>query len=173
MPQSNGKAHFYYSLMRGWEEGREFSHSRPRDGVSAPSYVEVPQDVSHHREIETELRSLGYEFQHQRKRWRVWWYTNYVPAFSPDLHEGDEEADDTPAPNPGRANDGHHPKAAILGDFFAVARRSKAKPRPLALRRSGPSSNVESAHKGRARVRGQQQQQPQRRPSTRGRGPRL
>ena len=71
-----------------------------------------------------------------------------MPAFSPDLHEDNKEADYTPAPSPQRANGGHHPGAATLGDFFGVARRSKAKPRPLALRRSGPSSDVESAHRG-------------------------
>ena len=103
-------------LMRGLEEGREFRHSRPEDGVGAPCYVEVHEDVSHHREIESELRSLGYKFQHERKRWREWRDTNYVPAFRPDLHEDDKEADNTPAPSPQRPNGGHQPGAATLGD---------------------------------------------------------
>ena len=55
----------------------------------------------------------------------------------------------TPAPSPQRANGGHHPGHATLGDFIQVAKQTQAKPRPLLLRKSGPSSNVESAHRGR------------------------
>ena len=59
----------------------------------------------------------------------------------------------TPAPSPQRANDGHHPGHATLGDFMEVAKQTKAKPRPLLLRPqqapAGPSSEVESAHRGR------------------------
>ena len=52
-----------------------------------------------------------------------------------------------PAPN--RASGGHHPGHTTLGDFLEVAKKTKAKPRPLHLRKSGPSSDVESAHRGR------------------------
>ena len=55
----------------------------------------------------------------------------------------------TPAPNPQRASGGHHPGHTTLGDFLEVAKKAKAKPRPLHLRKSGPSSDVESAHRGR------------------------
>ena len=55
----------------------------------------------------------------------------------------------TPAPGPQRANVGHHPGDATLGDFIEVAKQTNAKPRPLLLRKSGPSSDVESAHRGR------------------------
>ena len=45
------------------------------------------------------------------------------------------------------------PGHATLGDFIQVARQTKAKPRPLLLRPqqapAGPSSDVESAHRGR------------------------
>ena len=55
----------------------------------------------------------------------------------------------TPAPSPQRASGGHHPRHTTLGDFLEVAKKAKAKPRQLHLRKSGPSSDVESAHRGR------------------------
>ena len=55
----------------------------------------------------------------------------------------------TPAHSPQQANGGHHPGHTTLGDFLEVAKQAKAKPRPLLLRKSGPSSDVESAHRGR------------------------
>ena len=55
----------------------------------------------------------------------------------------------TPGHNPQRANGGHHPGHTTLGDFLEVAKQAKAKPCPLLLRKSGPSSDVESAHCGR------------------------
>ena len=55
----------------------------------------------------------------------------------------------TPAHSPQRAGGGHHPGHTTLGDFLEVAKHTKAKPRPLLLRKSGPSSDVESAHRGR------------------------
>ena len=55
----------------------------------------------------------------------------------------------TPAPSPQRASGGHHPGHTTLGDFLEVAKKAKAKPRQLHLRNSGPSSDVESAHRGR------------------------
>ena len=55
----------------------------------------------------------------------------------------------TPAHSPQRANGGHHPGHTTLGDFLEVAKQAKAKPRPLLLRKSGHSSDVESAHLGR------------------------
>ena len=102
--------------------------------------MEIREDANHHREIEAELQALGYEYAWQRKRWRVW-------RDGPDLHTEDRLAEEPSAPSPGKG--GHHPGAATVGDFMAVARRSKAKPaRPLHLKRSGPSSDVESAHRG-------------------------
>ena len=55
----------------------------------------------------------------------------------------------TQAHSPQRANGGHHPGHATLGDFMEVAKQTKAKPRPLLLRKSDPSSDVESAHRRR------------------------
>ena len=55
----------------------------------------------------------------------------------------------TPAPSPQRATDGHLPGHTTLGDFLEVAKKAKAKPRPLHLRKSGPSSDVELAYRGR------------------------
>ena len=55
----------------------------------------------------------------------------------------------TPAPSPRRASGGHHPGHTTLGDFLQVAKHAKAKPRQLHLRKSGPSSDVEVAGRGR------------------------
>ena len=55
----------------------------------------------------------------------------------------------TPARSPQQANGGHHPGHTTLGDFLEVAKRAKAKPRQLHLRKSCPSSDMESAHRGR------------------------
>ena len=55
----------------------------------------------------------------------------------------------TPAPSPQRASGGHHPGHTTLGDFLEVVKQAKAKPRQLHLRKSGPCSDVESAHRGR------------------------
>ena len=55
----------------------------------------------------------------------------------------------TPAPSPQPASGGHRPSHTTLGDFLKVAKQAKAKPRPLHLRKSGPSSDVESTHHGR------------------------
>ena len=55
----------------------------------------------------------------------------------------------TPAHRPQRASGGHHPGHTTLGDFLEVAKQAKAKPCPLLLRKSGPSRDVESAHRGR------------------------
>ena len=41
----------------------------------------------------------------------------------------------TPAHSPQRVNGGHHPGQTTLGDFLEVAKRAKAKPRPLLLRK--------------------------------------
>ena len=134
------------SLMRGLDWDQEYRHSRAeRD--AAPKYVGICGDVKHHREIRTELQTLGYEQAWQRKQWRVWSDSRYVANFSPDLHQEDWPAEEASAPTPGKG--GPHPRAATLGNFMEVARRSKAKPaRPLHLKCSGPSSEVESAHRG-------------------------
>ena len=55
----------------------------------------------------------------------------------------------TPAPCPQQPNGGHQPRHTTLGDFLEVAKKAKAKPSQLHLRKSGPSSNVELAHRGR------------------------
>ena len=55
----------------------------------------------------------------------------------------------TPAHSPQQANGGHHPGHTTLGDHLQVAKQTKAKPRLLLLRKSGPSSDVELAHRGR------------------------
>ena len=134
------------SLMRGLGRDQEYRHSRPQ-GEAAPQYVEIREDANHHGEIEAELPALGYEHAWQRKRWRVCRDSRYVPDFRTDLCQADRPAEEPSAPSPGKG--GPHPRAATLGDFMEVARRSNAKPaRPLQLKRSGPRSDVELAHRG-------------------------
>ena len=91
-----------------------------------------------------EKRSAG-----DRKRDGKW--REYQESLAAEAAQGAKGG--TPAPSPQRANGGHHPGHATLGDFIQVARQTKAKPRPLLLRPqqapAGPSSDVESAHRGR------------------------
>ena len=133
-------------LMRGLQWDPEYRHSRAK-GDAVPQYVEICEDVNHHAEIETELQALGYERAWQRKRWRVWLHSGYVANFSLDLHQEDWPAEEARAPNPGKGR--QNLRAATLGDFMVVTQRSKAKaPCPLHLKRSGRSSDVESAQRG-------------------------
>ena len=91
-----------------------------------------------------EKRSAG-----DRKRDRKW--REYQESLAAEAAQGAKGG--TPAPSPRRANGGHHPGSTNLGDYIQVAKQTKAKPRPLLLRPdqapAGPSSDVESAHRGR------------------------
>ena len=80
-----------------------------------------------------------------RKRDRKW--REYQESLAAEAAQGARGG--TPAHSPQRANGGHHPGHTTLGDFLEVAKQTKAKPRTLLLRKSGPSSDVESAHRGR------------------------
>ena len=86
-----------------------------------------------------EKRSAG-----DRKRDRKW--REYQESLAAEAAQGARGG--TPAPSPQRASGGHHPGHTTLGDFLQVAKHAKAKPRQLQLGKSGPSSNVESAHRG-------------------------
>ena len=90
-----------------------------------------------------EKRSAG-----DRKRDRKW--REYQESLAAEAAQGAKGG--TPAPSPQRANGGHHPGHATLGNFIQVAKQTHAKPRPLLLRKSGPSSDVESVHRGRMPV---------------------
>ena len=91
-----------------------------------------------------EKRSAG-----DRKQDRKW--REYQESLAAEAAQGAKGG--TPAASPQRANGGHHPGHATLGDFIQVAKQTKAKPRPLLLRPeqapAGTSSDVESAHRGR------------------------
>ena len=87
-----------------------------------------------------EKRSAG--DKKRDKKWRE--YQESLVAEAAQAAKGG-----TPAPSPQRASGGHHPGHTTLGGFLEVAKQAKAKPRPLHLRKSGPSSDVESAHRGR------------------------
>ena len=87
-----------------------------------------------------EKRSAG-----DRKRDRKW--REYQESLAAEAAQGARGR--TPAHSPQRAGGGHHPGHNTLGDFLEVAKQAKTKPRPLLLRTSGRSSDVESAHRGR------------------------
>ena len=87
-----------------------------------------------------EKRSAG-----DRKRDRKW--REYQESLAAEAAQGAKGG--TRSHSPQRANGGHRPGHATLGDFLEVAKQTKAKPRQLLLRKSGPSSDVESAHRGR------------------------
>ena len=87
-----------------------------------------------------EKRSAG-----DRKRERKW--RDHQESLAAEAAQGARGG--TPAHSPQRACGGHHPGHTTLGNFLGVAKQAKAKPRPLLLRKSGPSSDVESAHRGR------------------------
>ena len=80
------------------------------------------------------------------KKWRE--YQESLSANAAQATENETKGG-TPAPSPQRASGGQHPGHTTLGDFLEVAKKAKAKPRQLHLRKSGPSSDVESAHCGR------------------------
>ena len=80
-----------------------------------------------------------------RKREKKW--REYQESLAAEAAQGAKGG--TPAPRPQRASGGHHPGHTTLGDFLKVAKQAKAKPRQLHPRKSGPSSDVESAHRGR------------------------
>ena len=85
-----------------------------------------------------EKRSAG-----DRRRDRKW--REYQESLAAEAAQGARGG--TPAHSPQQAGGGHHPGHTTLGDFLEVAKQTKAKPRPLLLRKSGPSSDVESAHR--------------------------
>ena len=87
-----------------------------------------------------EKRSAG-----DRKRDKQW--REYQESLAAEAAQGAKGG--TPAPSPQRASGGHHPGHTTLGDFLQVGKQARAKPRQLHLRKSGPSSDVESAHRGR------------------------
>ena len=91
-----------------------------------------------------EKRSAG--DKKRDKKWRE--YQESLAAEAAQAAENETKGG-TPAPSPQRANGGHHPGHTTLGNFLELAKRAKAKPRQLHLRKSGPGSDVESAHRGR------------------------
>ena len=95
--------------------------------------------------------SPGKEKRSARDRKRVGKWREYQESLAAEATQAaeNETKGGTPAPSPQRASGGHHPGHTTLGDFLEVAKKAKAKPHQLHLRKSGPSSDVESAHRGR------------------------
>ena len=91
--------------------------------------------------------SPGKEKRSSRDRRRDRKWREYQESLAAEAAQGARGA--TLAHSPQRANGGHHPGHTTLGDFLEVAKQTKGKPRSLLMRKSGPSSDVESAHRGR------------------------
>ena len=87
-----------------------------------------------------EKRSAG-----DKKRDRKW--REYQESLAAEAAQAAKGG--TPAPSPQQASGGHHLGHTTFGDFLEVAKKARAKPRLLHLMKSGPSSDVESAHSGR------------------------
>ena len=87
-----------------------------------------------------EKRSAG-----DRKRDLKW--LEYQESLAAEATQGAKGG--TRAPSRQSASGGHHPGNTTLGDFLQIAKHAKAKHRQLHLRKSGPSSDVESAHRRR------------------------
>ena len=110
-----------------------------------------PEPGSERRLQGSSSASPGKEKRSAGDRKRDWKWREYQESLAAEAAQGAKGG--TPASSPQRANGGHHPGHATLGDFIQVAKQTKAKPRPLLLRcqqaPAGPSSDVESAHRGR------------------------
>ena len=91
-----------------------------------------------------EKRSAG--DKKRDKKWRE--YQESLAAEAAQAAENETKGG-TPAPSPQQASGGHQPGRTTLGNFLEVAKKARAKPRQLHLRKSGPSSDVKSAHRGR------------------------
>ena len=91
-----------------------------------------------------EKRSAG--DKKRNKKWRE--YQESLAAEAAQAAENETNGG-RPAPSPQRASGGQQPGHTTLGNFLEVAKKAKAKPRQLHPRKSGPSSDVESAHCGR------------------------
>ena len=91
-----------------------------------------------------EKRSAG--DKKQDKKWRE--YQESLAAEAAQAAENETKGG-TRAPSLRRASGGNHLGHTTLGDFLEVAKKAKAKPRQLHLRKSGPSRDVESASRGR------------------------
>ena len=105
-----------------------------------PGSERTLQDSSSSASPGKEKRSAG------DRRWDRKW-REYKESLAAEAAQGARGG--TPAHSPQRAGGGHHHGHTTLGDFLEVAKHTKAKPRPLLLRKSGPSSDVESVHRGR------------------------
>ena len=110
-----------------------------------------PEPGSERRLQGSSSASPGKERRSAGDRKREWKWREYQESLAAEAAQGAKGG--TPAPSPQRANGGHHPGHATLGDFMEVAKQTQAKPRRLLLRPqqapAGPSSDVESAHRGR------------------------
>ena len=133
------------ALAAGLEKGCELRHSKLEDGVKAPRWVEIRKDAKHHPKIEGQLKAMGYTYSHGHKYRRV---SRDLKMDSPSHLEPDlrrEYREETPASGP---NDCGRSSPTTLRDFIMVAKKARAKSRHLPLKKAGPNSDMESAHRG-------------------------
>ena len=79
-------------LVQGLEENRKYRLSLSEDGVKAPQWVQIRDEVPHYKSIEGQLKAMGYIFSHGHKKWRVWRDVRQDSPthLSPDLHKDDK-----------------------------------------------------------------------------------
>ena len=107
--------------------------------IPEPRYERTLQGSSSSASPGKEKRSAG--DKKRDKKWR-----DYQESLATEAAKAAKGG--TSAPSPQRASGGHHPGHTTLGNFLEVAKKAKAKPRQLHLRKSGPSKDVESAKRG-------------------------
>ena len=135
---------FASASTKGFKGGLAWIKPSKKDMAVTFSYCERRLQGSSSASPGKEKRSAG-----DKKRDRKW--RDYQESLAAEAAQGAKGG--TPAPSPQRTNGGHHPGSTTLGDYIRVARQTKAKPRQLLLKpqqaSAGPSSDVESAHRGR------------------------
>ena len=158
-------------LLRGLLWGQHYRHSNHQCEGGMPRSFELREDMGEDqvRALEDWLLVEGYAYRFRRKRWRGWTRPDRPgEGLRPDGIEADEKPNEYPSgatinvsmwdmigkefpelKNERRLQGSSSSSHTSLGDFLEVARQAKTKPRPLLLRKSGPSSDVGSTHRRR------------------------
>ena len=118
-----------------------YPHNVPGNNCCSPSFLRAGKKEK--REAAFLARQVALLTAHQGVRQD---YPSPKGHIGPDMHLDDKKKDKEAAVGP--SSSGAHSGAATLGYFIAVAKKSRAKTHPLPLRKSGHSSDVESAHRG-------------------------
>ena len=157
-------------LLRGLVWDQHYRHSNPQCKRGMPGSFELREDMGADRlqAVEDWLRVERYAYRLRQKRWRVWTRPDRPgEVLRPNGIEDDEDPNEYRSgatmnvsmwdiiekkfrePAQERTLQGGSGASPGEKNFIEVPKRAKAKPRQLSLRKSCPSSDVESAHRGR------------------------